>query len=338
MIAAVFKGNKKLAIEDIPLREIDSDELLIQVHSCGVCGTDYHILNGDAHSKPPVVPGHEFSGVISGVGKDVKSFREGDRIAVDPNIICGYCSYCRSGAPNHCENLQALGVDINGGFAEYVLVPYKQAYQIPDELSLEEAAFAEPLSCCIHGIKKAGIASDSTVIVVGGGSIGLMMVQLAKLSGASRVILIEPVDEKRKIGFELGADVTINPIENNILESCVSICSSGRRVVLECAGKPKTTELSINLAGKNGTVLLFGLAPKKPKIKLDLQYIFKNEIRIFSSLLNPFTFENALELISKNKINVKRLISKRTALKDIDTIFQSEISNHFIKHQITNHK
>ncbi len=337
MIAAVYKGEKKLMIEQVPVRNIDADELLIKVYACGVCGTDHHIFNGQSHSNPPVILGHEFSGVVTNLGASATEFKEGDRVAVDPNIACGYCFYCRSGEPNHCENLQALGVDLNGGFAEYAIVPFKQAYKIPDELSLDAAAFAEPLSCCLHGIRLACITSHNTVIIIGGGSIGLLMVQLARFFGALKVILIEPVEEKRVLGAELGADIVINPSEEDLTRYKFSIPNAEKRIVIECVGKQETAELALSLAGKNGKVVMFGLSPQGHQLKVDLQYVLKNEIQLLSSFLNPFTFTDAIGLLANNKVQVADLISKRISLNKISSIFESEINTQFIKHQVINH-
>lgn len=335
MLAAIFRGDKNIKVEDVPLREIKNDELLIKVHACGVCGTDHHIVSGEAHSIPPIILGHEFAGVVVEAGSDTNNFMQGDHVAVDPNISCGYCEYCLSGKPNHCRNLSAIGVDTDGGFAEFCITPSKQAYKVPKELPLEYAAFAEPLSCCIHGINKAEISYSDQVVIIGGGSIGQLMIQLAKLKCASKIILIEPIDSKRELGLELGADLSIDPEDINLKKKIKELASSKRTIVFECVGKSETAELSVRLAGRNGTVLLFGLAPANIEAKFNLQYLLKNEISILGSVLNPFTFQTAIDLIVSKKIKLEKLITEKVALTAINQIFESRV-NSIVKHQVIN--
>jgi len=177
MKAAVFYGVKDLRLEEVPLRKLRSDELLVKIHACGVCGTDVHIYEGAKGSAtvyPPVVLGHEFSGEIVEIGNGVRQLKVGDRISVDPNIFCGQCHFCQKGNVHLCENLQAIGVTRNGGFAEYAIVPEKQAYKLPDNLSYEEGAMGEPVACCLHGIDLSGIKHGDKVLIVGAGTIGLL--------------------------------------------------------------------------------------------------------------------------------------------------------------------
>ena len=157
MKAALYAGIKNIAVKELPLPKINDDDLIIKVGACGVCGTDFHIFNGEASAKVPIVIGHEYAGEVVDVGKSVTEFKSGDKVVIDPNIYCGYCSFCREGRINLCQNLKALGVTINGGMAQYSVVPQKQAYHLPGDFPIKNAAFAEPLSCCVHGIEQAKI-------------------------------------------------------------------------------------------------------------------------------------------------------------------------------------
>src|SRR3990172_11217285 len=186
MISGVFKAPNRLDVEDYPLRKLGQNEVLVKVHTCGVCGTDFHIYDGKATSKPPIIIGHEFSGIVADYSESKEKFNVGDKVVINPNICCGYCDYCRTGRVNFCENHEALGVTLNGGFAEYSIVPSSQVYHIPTDFDLSFAAFAEPLSCCLRGVEHASIKYGDAVIIVGGGTIGLLMVQLAKMAGASK--------------------------------------------------------------------------------------------------------------------------------------------------------
>lgn len=155
MLSCFFTGPKQFRIDDYTLPKISDHEVLVQVAACGVCGTDFHIFSGEAPAILPLIPGHEFSGRVVSCGNLVKRLNTGDRVCIDPNIPCGYCGFCREGKINFCENLQAIGVTRNGGFAEYAIVPQSQVYLIPSSLNFQTAAFSEPLSCCIHGDRKS---------------------------------------------------------------------------------------------------------------------------------------------------------------------------------------
>ena len=331
MIAALFNGNKNITVGDYSLRPLAKNELLIKVACCGVCGTDKHIYEGKAPAAVPVIMGHEYSGVVVDKGDSRSKFNIGDKAAIDPNIHCGYCDYCREGKVNYCENLLALGVTLNGGFAEYSIVPVTQAYLLPDDFDLSIAAFAEPLSCCLRGIEQAQIKPGNRVVVIGGGSIGLLMVQLAKISGASEVILIEPEINKQKLGVELGAGFVFDPANfQKIKESF-----KGMDVIIECVGKSDTVELALNLSSKGTRIVIFGLAPSDHKVTFNLQHLFRNELSILNSYLNPFTFSSAVELLISGKIITDKLISDRIPLININRVFKNGLVNS-IKQQIIN--
>jgi 2-desacetyl-2-hydroxyethyl bacteriochlorophyllide A dehydrogenase len=337
MLAAVFRGNKIFDMCDYTLPILGTNELLIKVDNCGICGTDRHIFSGSAPSSIPIILGHEYCGTIVDLANSSGQFKIGDKIAVDPNIYCCYCSYCKKGNINYCENLKALGVTLNGGFAEYSIVPSSQAYLLPDNFDLSIASFSEPLSCCLRGIEHADIKPGNTVVIIGGGSIGLMMVQLVKISGASKIILIEPDHSKQLIGLELGADFVLDSNEEKIFEQINDLSNGHVDVVIECVGNKSTIENAIKIAGKGGKVIIFGLAPKDQTISLNLQYLFHKELKIFNSYLNPFTFKSAVDLLVNKKIEVQKLISQQIQLKDIPDFFSNHTNSSNIKVQLINH-
>ena len=336
MLAAVFNGNKNIVLNDYPLRTLDKNELLIKVACCGVCGTDKHIYEGKASSSIPVILGHEFSGVIIEKGDLDSKFHIGDKVAVDPNIYCGDCNYCRKGMVNFCENLSALGVSMNGGFAEYSIIPTSQAYILPSDFDLSVAAFSEPLSCCLRGIEQADIKPGDAVVIIGGGSIGLLMIQLVRNSGASKIILVEPESYKQKLGIELGAVFSLNPNNERIFEEIIELTNSQVDVVIECVGSNDSVDSAIKIVGKGGKVVIFGLAPKDQNVTINLQYLFQKELKIFNSFLNPFTFKPAVDLLVNKKINVKKILTNQFYLKDITNIFSDKDISGNIKVQIIN--
>lgn len=336
MIAAVYKGAENISVEDYPLRGLKENEVLVEVDSCGLCGTDYHIFEGKAPAKAPVILGHEYSGIVVDKSPGLENISVGDSIVIDPNISCGHCKYCKKGLVHHCSNHIALGVTLDGGFAEYSIVPASQIYKLPNDFNLSIAAFSEPLSCCLRGIQQAEIEHGDSVVIIGGGSIGLMMIQLAKLSGASKVILVEPIELKRNAASKLGADLTLDPSENDLSKKLIDFTNGGANVVIECVGKKETVEMSLDLVDKGGTVVIFGLAPANVTAEFDLQKMFRKEIKIHNSFLNPFTFEAAVNLLVSGKIDVSDLISIQTPLANIKDLFYSKNQSGNIKIQVTN--
>jgi 2-desacetyl-2-hydroxyethyl bacteriochlorophyllide A dehydrogenase len=334
MLAAVFKGNKNIELCDYPVRVLEKKELLVKVAYCGVCGTDRHIYEGKAPSSIPVILGHEYAGIIADKSDLDSGFKIGDKVAIDPNIYCGYCDYCKRGKINFCENHQALGVTLNGGFAEYSIVPIKQAYLVPDDTDLSLASFAEPLSCCLRGIEIAGIKPGNTVIIIGGGTIGLMMIQLVRNAGAAKIILVEPEMNKRILGLQLGADYVFSSAEDNLNSKIQDLTKAQIDIIIECVGKRETVEYAVEIAGKGSRIVIFGLAPSDHKVTFNLQYLFKKEIMILNSFLNPYTFRDAVSLLAAGRVIVRDLISDKVELKDINNIFHNGI-NKSIKQQVT---
>jgi 2-desacetyl-2-hydroxyethyl bacteriochlorophyllide A dehydrogenase len=324
MLAAVYTGVNQIEVKDVPIREPGPDEIVIKVAACGVCGTDLHIYHGDegaAACPPGTVLGHEFSGTVTQIGSNVQSLAVGDRVSVDPNEYCGACYYCRNGKAHFCENMVGIGTTTHGGFAEYCTFKARQAYKIPDDLPLELAAMAEPIGCCLHGIDLCRIKTGDTVLVIGAGSIGLMMIQLAKQSGASRVIVVEPVVEKHTSAYALGASLCIDPKEADPADVMVAKGIPPVDVCIECVGLGVTVQEAFRLCGRGGTVMMFGLTPPDCEIPLKPFDVFKRELHITASFINPYTLQRSLNMIESGSIQIEPLIGARVPLKDIVTVF-----------------
>lgn len=323
MKAAVYYGKQDLRVEQVKDKEVKENEVLIQVRYCGVCGTDMHIFNGDGGSfavTPPLVPGHEFSGVVAKTGSNVTTVKPGDRVSGDPNDMCGECYFCRKGMQHFCTNNIGVGTTVDGGFAEYIVMREKQVYPIPDSLNFIQAAMAEPMACCLHGIDLCSIKTGDTVLVMGGGPIGIIMLQLAKNAGASKVILSELVQEKRDLAMKLGADKTINPMEEEVQKVLESYCQNVD-VVIECVGNVRTQADAIQFAGKGATIMYFGLAGPEDTISVKPDDIFKKELKLTSSFINPYTFDRAIQVLESGKIDVESIITNIVKLDDIVDVF-----------------
>lgn len=323
-----MKAMRLEGIGQLFTREVDKptpgpDDLLVRVEACGVCGTDRHLFHGEFPSRPPVTLGHEFSGIIEATGSHVSGFAVGDRITGDPNIACGRCSHCVNGRVNLCRNLQAIGIHRDGGFADYVLVPQKQAFLLPANLDPMHGAFCEPLACCLHGIDLAGIQAGSSVVVLGGGVIGLLAVQLARLAGATTVILSTRQASRRTLAEELGATASVDPSAADIIETIAGpngLVPGGVDVVLECAGVGETVIQATKLAHPGGTAVILGVMPQGETISIEPFDLLFREVKLVTSFLNPFTHRRAADLIASGKIEVERLISRKVSLAEAPAV------------------
>ena len=335
MQGTYFLGNGAFETREMPQRPLAEGEVLLKVAACGICGTDVHIYHGDkgsAEVTPPVILGHELSGTVAQVGAGVTRLKPGDRVAVDPNRYCGECHYCNIGKKQLCSNLFAVGVNRDGGFAEYCYVPEDQCYPLSDGVPLEYGAMAEPLACCIHGIDRAKIRLGDTVLVIGGGAIGLLMVQLAKQSGASLVILSEPAAIRRATGRQIGADGVIDPSCEDVSERLRQLTGTdGVDVVIECVGNTAATAQAFEAAKRGATILLFSV-PKAGAIhSLSLEEVYQKELTILGSMINPDTHQRAVDLINRGRIQLEPIITHRFPLEQVKEAILMQMSGQAVK-------
>jgi len=317
-----MKAVRLEAIGALFLREVEKPvpgpgDLVVKVEACGICGTDRHLLKGEFPSTPPVTLGHEFSGIVEAVGEAVSAFRPGMRITGDPNIHCGLCAQCQRGRINLCERLQAIGIHRDGGFADYVLVPQTQAYALPLALSPEHGAFCEPLACCLHGVDMAEIRTGASVVVLGGGVIGLLVVQLARLAGATSVVLVTRQEVRRRLAETLGATASVDPAAGDVIEQIAGkdgLLPDGADVIIECAGVGETVRQAPKLARAGGTVVILGVLPQGETVEIEPFDLLFREIRLLGSFINPSTHARAAKLIADGTIRVEPLISRRITL------------------------
>lgn len=334
MKASRFLGNKTFAVTDLPTPHAGPGELVLRNQVCGVCGTDLHIYHGEPGSadvNPPVVLGHEYSGEVVEVGEGVTGFAVGDHVTVDPNIYCGHCAYCQNGKKQLCPSMEAIGVTRDGGFAQYSRIPASQAFKLEPTVPWEAAAMAEPLACCLHGIDLAGIQVGDKVCVVGGGAIGLLMVQLAKLSGASQIVLSEPNEKRRQVGLQLGANAALDPTRPDSQEAFAQVLGGGANVVIECVGNVPAVKSAFQFAGKGATVLLFSVPKVDATFDLPLFDVYKKELTIKGSFVNPDTHARAVALINSGKVDFDPIITHRFTLDQLPEAIAMQMSDASIK-------
>ena len=307
MEALVLTGIKSLELKEIAQPEIKPDEVKIHTAFAGICGTDHALyagLPGSAPAVPPIVLGHENSGVVVEVGSEVTNVKVGDRVAVDPNIYCGQCKYCRTGRPELCEHLSAIGVTRDGGFEDYFTAPASVVYPIPDNVSLKAAALVEPISCAVHGIQLLKVSPYQKALVIGDGFMGQLFVQILQAYGIHQVDLAGIVDEKLAMAkAKFGAKRTFNTMAGD------KIPDGEYDVVIEAVGSPKTQEAAIEAAARGGQVLMFGVGGPDDTFEMNTYEVFQKQLTIQGSFINPNAFEDSLALLSSGKVDVEPLIS-----------------------------
>lgn len=320
MKAARLESVGSMRLHDVEKPVAGPGEVLVRILAAGICGSDRHMFKGEYPTAIPVTMGHEFSGAVEAVGEGVTRFKGGELVTVDPNIACGTCPACRDARPNLCANLTAIGVTRDGGFAEYAAVPEAQAFILPSDLDPVHGAFSEPLACCLHAIEKAEIRSGDSVAILGGGVIGLLMVQLAKLEGAGKIILITRQSSRRDTALELGATHTLDPTDCDTVAEVQTITGGGAHVVIECAGVPETLQTGIKMTRRGGNFVLFGVTPAGLEVPLTPFDILVNEVDIRPAYLNPFTHERAAALVASGVLELDKLVTKTIGLEDVPEV------------------
>ena len=317
MKRAIFDGTEKLKIIEADIPIPGNGEVLIKIDSATICGTDIHILDGSYPAKTGICLGHEFSGYVEKTGENVSICEKGDLVTIEPHIFCGICKFCRIGKVQECLKKLAFGVHMHGGFQQYIVVPQNTVYPVPEDVSAEEAALCETVGCCMHGIEQVGIQCGDTVVILGGGVIGIILLKLCRLSGVSKVIVSEPSEQRRRMALEHGADVVVNPFEEYLTHKVLSNTNGlGADVVIEAAGRAQTARDAFNLVGRCGRILFFGVVPPHESIQIHPNDIFKRELLIVGSAINPFTHLRVVQMIKK--LELSGLISHRYPLESIN--------------------
>ena len=296
-------------------------ELLISIAACGICGSDVHGYDGSSGRRiPPLVMGHEAAGTVAEVGTGVGQFAVGDRVTFDSTVYCGECDYCRAGDVNLCDNRQVVGVSCgdyrrHGAFAEYVVVPERIVYRLPDELSFTAAAMLEAVAVALHAVRVASLSGGETALVVGAGMIGLLTLQAARAGGCSRVFVADIDPSRLKLAREMGADEVIHASGADLIAEIMRLTGGkGVDVVLEAVGRNETIAASIDAVRKGGTVVLIGNIT--PEVKLPLQKVVSRQIRLQGTAASSGEYPQAIELMRTGAIRVGPLITAVAPLED----------------------
>jgi L-iditol 2-dehydrogenase len=323
MKALLLSEYNNLAIAELDAPVPGPDELLIQVAACGICGSDVHGYDGSSGRRiPPIVMGHEAAGTVVAIGSDVRNFAPGDRVTFDSTVFCGVCDFCRAGDVNLCNDRQVIGVSCGeyrraGAFAEFLTVPERVAYHLPDELSFPDAAMLEAVSVALHGVAVSEMKGDETVLVIGAGMIGLLLLQAARTTGyASACVYVSDVDATRlALASDLRADATFLATGSDLTAEIMKRTQGrGVDIVLEAVGRDETIATAIDCVRKGGTVVLVGNI--SPQVNLPLQKVVSRQIRLQGSCASAGEYPDAMDLIASGKIKVAPLITAIAPLAD----------------------
>jgi L-iditol 2-dehydrogenase len=319
MNALMLREYKHLELIDLPQPEIGANDLLIRVKACGICGSDIHGYDGSTGRRiPPLVMGHEAAGLVEAAGSAVSRFKPGDRVTFDSTVYCGECFFCLRGQQNLCDNRQVLGVSCgdyrrNGAFAEFVSVPERICYRLPDNVPFEHAALIEAISVAVHAVSLTPIALNDTAVVVGSGMIGLLIIQSLKLTSCGRIIAIDVDDAKLKAAAQLGAHETINSRNEDARARILSLTSGrGADLALEAVGATDPIQTAIDCVRKGGVVTLVGNL--SPKVQIPLQVVVSRQLKLIGSCASSGEYPTCIDLLARGAIQVEPMISARAPL------------------------
>lgn len=322
MLAAVFAAPGKLELRQVPVPRIQApDQVLLKVLAASICGTDLHILH-----VPPGHPGnvgsilcHEYVGEVLEVGSAVTEFAVGDHVVVDPNLTCGSCTYCKNGLPNMCSNMTTLGIFLDGGFAEYNVAPARALHKISKDVPPEIAVFAEPLSCVVNATQKIKLQPGETAVVLGAGPIGLYFTQIFKASGAGKIIVAEISPFRQHYARISGADVVVNPAQENLAQVVQEQTGGlGADVVVDAVGV--LLKDAIQVTRRGGRILLFG-QNQNARAEIAQNDITRNELTIMGSFIAKYTFPPTIKMIESGILPLDKLITHRLPLSEIEQGF-----------------
>lgn len=321
MKALVLEDIKQFAYSDVPEPDISPDDVLIKVQATGICGSDIHGMDGSSGRRiPPIIMGHESAGIIARVGANVSNWQVGDRVTFDSTIYCGDCFFCRRGEINLCDNRRVVGVSCgdyrqHGAFAEYLAVPARILYRVPDDLSFVQAAFVEPVSIAAHAIELTPIALNDTAVVVGTGMIGLLLIQVLKQTGVGKIIGIDLAESRLELARELGADVTINARDEDIQEQILAQTEGrGADIAFEVVGITTTLQTAVKALRKGGALTLVGNI--SATAELPIQLVVTRELTLYGSCGSQGDYPASLAMLAQGKVQVEPLITAIAPLSD----------------------
>ncbi len=315
MKAAVFQGIGQIEVADVPWPEPGAGEVLVQVGYCGICGSDLEALQVGMY-EPGLIIGHEFAGAIAGLGPDVSGWRVGERVVVNDAIPCGVCGPCREGRLDACEDLTMVGVTHDGAMAEYIKVTARGLHRLPAGVSLRRGALVEPLTVALHGVRRSRLKAGDHALVMGGGPIGLLTLQCARLAGARTVVVTEIDPTRAELAERLGATLVLDPSRDNVGVALAGLTDGrGPDVIYICTGAPAPYRDAVSLVRKGGQVFVLGVCVEP--VEADFMSVVLNDLCIEGSLAGRAEFPAAIDLVAQGRVDVEALVSHEIPLDDV---------------------
>jgi L-iditol 2-dehydrogenase len=327
MKAALLAAPRRVEVREVPAPLLrNPDEVLIRVGAVGLCGSDVHYYKegriGGQVVEYPFVIGHECAGTVERVGSAAGRLRVGDRIAVDPAIVCGVCDQCLAGRPNTCRRLLFLGApgQMSGTLCEFIVIPERNGHPLPDGLTFEEGVLVEPLSIALHGLRMAGPARPDSIAVLGAGAIGLSVILAARAAGVRAVYVTDKVEERLRSAREAGADWTGNPDREGIVEEIARRSPAGIDAAFECCGDPEALDQAVGLLKPGGRLLIIGI-PAVDRVTFDIHTLRRKELSIHNVRRQAGCFQEAIDLIKNRMADVRPLATHAFRLEDCPKAF-----------------
>ena len=326
MKAAVWYGKEDIRILDVPEPAVEKDQVKIRVRWCGICGSDLHeyregpmLIPKKPHpltgKSAPIILGHEFSGDVVEVGREVKRIAVGERVTINCLLYCGICAYCRRGEYNMCLRLATVGLAWDGAFAETLVVPEYTVLRIPDEVTYEMGAFAEPLAVAVRAVKRSRLKFGDTVGVIGAGPIGLLVLQAAKAAGASKVFALEPVEQRRQLAKQLGASEVFDPTQGDVGKEIADRTEGLRaNVAFECVGSQSAFDTALRITGRRAMIVMVGMALKPLEVPFLRLWGHEKEITTCTGYVDEYP--TALSLLADRRVKVEPMITAKIKLSE----------------------
>ena len=319
MRAGVFTGRGHIELRELPIPTPGPGQVLLKVVGCGICGTDYHIFEGELTDgvAPPVVLGHEIAARVQKLGPDVAGLEAGQFCAVDPVIGCGVCRQCQLGRPNLCRRPRIIGYGLDGGFAQYLLAPASKVVAMSDRFGPAGGILCETLACVLNGYSRLGLYAGSSAMVLGAGTVGLLWTQLLAQSPCRPLVVSEPVVMRRELAAKLGATYVIDPAGRDLPAQVRAVAGEGLDFIIDATGEPAAIEQALPLLGPGGTFMIFGVCPAGASVRVDPFELYNKQARVIASKMPPHQLPRAAAMIDAGLIATDRIVTATVGLDEL---------------------